>query len=76
MPYQQSGDQPVNVARAAYLILDRSCARWTPTFRVVPYNVQDVQREFLSSDMPHARWLTAEWGPDQSEPGMASRPFL
>lgn len=76
LPYRQLGGRLVNVARAEYLILDRSGAGWAPTFRAVPYNVQDVQRGILASDMPHARWLAAEWGPNRSEPGMASRPSL
>ncbi|MFC4425283.1 metallophosphoesterase family protein [Deinococcus navajonensis] len=61
LPFEQRGDRYVNVARAEYLLLDRSPDGWLPTFRRVPYALRDLQRGMLASGMPHAGWLAAEW---------------
>ncbi|MFC4639435.1 metallophosphoesterase family protein [Deinococcus hohokamensis] len=61
LPFEQRGERFVNLARAEYLLLDWGPGGWQPTFRRVPYALHDLQRGILASDMPHARWLAAEW---------------
>ncbi|WP_281416269.1 metallophosphoesterase family protein [Deinococcus aestuarii] len=62
LPFEQRGGRDVNLARAEYLLLDRAPGGWQPTFRAVPYDVREVQQGILTSGMPHAEWLAAQWG--------------
>lgn len=61
LPFEARGDRYVNIARAEYLLLDRTGQDWVPTFRRVPYDLDDIRRGLLASGMPHARWAAAEW---------------
>lgn len=61
LPFEKRGEKYVNLAHAEYLILEREGNTWTPTFRRVPYDVQDIKRGILASGMPHAKWAAGDW---------------
>lgn len=61
LPFERRGDRYVNLARAEYLILERTASGWHPTFHRVAYDVAEVQRGILSRELPHAHWLAQEW---------------
>ncbi|EYB67435.1 hypothetical protein DEIPH_ctg041orf0038 [Deinococcus phoenicis] len=61
LPFERRGGKYVNPARAEYLLLDRTQEDWQPTFRAVPYDVEEVRRGILASGMPHAAWAAAGW---------------
>ncbi|GHF28841.1 putative phosphoesterase [Deinococcus metalli] len=61
LPFEKRGDTYVNLAHAEYVLLDDDGGRWTPVFRRVPYDVEDIRRGVLASGMPHARWAASEW---------------
>ncbi|MFB9992185.1 metallophosphoesterase family protein [Deinococcus oregonensis] len=61
LPFEKRGNRYVNLARAEYLMLERTATGWTPTFHSVAYDVADVRRGILSRRLPHADWLAREW---------------
>ncbi|WP_264774868.1 metallophosphoesterase family protein [Deinococcus aetherius] len=61
LPFERRSKWYVNVSRAEYLLLDWTLRGSQPTFRAVPYDVEEVRRGILASGIPHADWLAAEW---------------
>ncbi|GAA5532921.1 metallophosphoesterase family protein [Deinococcus aluminii] len=61
LPFERRGERYVNPARAEYLLLERRAGGWQPTFRAVPYDVEEVRRGLLASGMPHAAWAAGDW---------------
>lgn len=63
LPFEKRGGVYVNPARAEYLLLDRVPGGWQPTFRRVPYPVEEIRQGFRTSGIPHAEWAAAGWVP-------------
>lgn len=61
LPFERRGGGYVNLARAEYLLLNRTGGGWRMTFRAVPYDVEEVRRGILASGMPHAAWAAGDW---------------
>ena len=61
LPFEKRGGTYVNLAHAEYLLLERVPGGWQPTFRRVPYEVEEIRRGVLASGMPHAEWAARQW---------------